>query len=225
MLEKGSRERPTGNLIIYCYVIGENPFQSGSEVIASNVVVSFLKINDNFPVVTFPPISFVNMDELKKILINNEDLYDLARLPDFRMPEDKEMGNQYIQNRMEQYNHFVMKYVELCKNREKTPAPSLKLHGADDYIDVLRKLSTEFRTSTGILKDTTQMKIENLISEFSPKFPQFDLINYQKALFFPGQKGEVLIRLYIQKYEAIQNEKYETASLLKKQINELEYNE
>ncbi len=224
MLEKGSKERPTGNLIIYCHVIGENPFQSGSQIIASNVVVSFLKINDNFPVVTFPPISFENLDELKKILVQNEDLYDLARLPDFRMPEEKEQGNQYIQNRMEQYNHFVMKYVDLCKNRENSPLPLLNVEGPKDYIEALRKLSTEFRSSTGIVKDTTQLKLENFITEFSPAYPQFDLSNYQKALFFPGQKGEVLVRLYIQKYEAIQNEKYETASLLKKQIYELEHN-
>ena len=223
MLEKGSKERPTGNLILYCYVIGENPFQPGSEIIASNVVVSFLKINDNFPVVTFPPVSFQSIDELKKIIYTYDDLYDLVKLPDFRMPENKELGNQYIQERMEQYNHFVMRYVELCKNREKLNSTKEEsISGVTDYLEILTKLSTQFRTSTGLTKDTTQMKLETLIDKFSNQFPQFDLQNYWKALLFPGSKGEKLTHLYIQKFYAIYNEKYETASDLKKEIQELE---
>ncbi|MCB1179253.1 MAG: hypothetical protein KDK36_16855, partial [Leptospiraceae bacterium] len=117
MLEKGSTSNPTGNLLVYCHVIGENPFQHGSEVIASNVVVSFLKINENLPVVTFPPVSYDTMDELQEVIYQNSEIYDIAKLPDFRMPSDKDEGNKYLQERMEQYNQFVMKYVELCKSK------------------------------------------------------------------------------------------------------------
>lgn len=224
MLEKGSKDRPTGNLIIYCHVIGENPFHPGLQVIASNVVVSFLKINENYPVVTFPPISFSTIEDLRKILFHNDDLYDLIKIPEFRMPEDKSLGQVYIQERMDQYNHFVMRYVELCKNRDKQPKPEVIIEGAKEYLEALTNLSTEFRTSTGLTKDTTQMKITGLIEKFSPVYPQFDLENYQRALFFSGQKGETLVQLYIQKFYAIQSEKYEKASDLKKQIIELENN-
>jgi hypothetical protein len=222
MLEKGSKTNPTGNLIVYCYVIGENPFQPGCEIIASNVVVSFLKINDNFPVVTFPPISFPSIDELKKVIIPNESMYDMARLPDFRMPEDREAGNIYIQERMEQYNAFVMKYVELCKNKERNVMPDFNLAGVNDYLDELLKISMQFRSSTGLARDTVQQRIDKLIENFSVRYPQFDLENYKNALFYPGKKGDELASLYLKKFQAINDEKYEAASIIKRKILDLE---
>jgi hypothetical protein len=64
MLEKGNIENPTGNLILYARVVGENPFEPDHEYIASNVVVSFLRINNSLPVVTFPPVSFKTLEEM-----------------------------------------------------------------------------------------------------------------------------------------------------------------
>lgn len=222
MLEKGSKDNPTGNLILYCYVIGENPFQPGCEIIASNVVVSFLKVNDNFPVVTFPPISFNSYEDLKKLLSLHEDIYDIAKLPDFRMPADKESGNQYVQDRIEQYNSFVMKYVEFCKNKEKNTVSEAILNGVNDYLEALKKLSLQFRTSTGMSRDVVQERVDKLINNFANLYPEFDLQNYKNALFFPGEKGEELTNLYLKKYQAINEEKYEAASLLTKRIKDLE---
>ncbi|MCP5501104.1 MAG: hypothetical protein H7A25_14445 [Leptospiraceae bacterium] len=222
-LEKGSEKNPTGNLILYCYVIGENPFQSGCEIIASNVVVSYLKINDNFPVVTFPPVSFPGIEDLKKILIETGDIHDVARLPDFHMPEGKEEGNRYIQERMEQYNSVVMKYVEFCRNQDKKTEPEFQSESFDQYMSSLARLSIQYRNSEGLAREAARMKVDRLVDKFAVRFPQLDLDNYMNAITYPGKKGDELASLYIKKFTAISEENYETAFLLKKQIEKLEY--
>lgn len=224
LLEKGSEKNPTGNLILYSYVIGENPFQPGYAIIASNVVVSFLKVNDNFPVVTFPPVSYHSIDELKKVVAEYGDIHDIIKLPDFIMPEGKENGNRYIQQRMEQYNNIVVKYVELCRNQEKSGIldSELKGDGVTSYLDALAKLSLQYRTSKGLAKEALKLKVDKLIHRFSTVYPQYDLDNYKIAMMYPGKKGDELASLYIQKFNAISTENYETASILKRRIQELE---
>lgn len=222
LLEKGSEKNPTGNLILYSFVKGENPFQPGGKVIASNVVVSYLKINDNFPVVTFPPVSYKNIDDLKQIILESGDIHDVARLPDFEIPPGKDAGNQYIQQRMEQYNGVVMKYVELCKNQKKTTETEVTGDSIGSYIDALAKLSIQYRSSRGLAREAAKLKVERFISKFSNSYPQFDLENYKNAIMYPGQKGDELASLYIQKFNAISHENYETASMLKKKIDSIE---
>ena len=219
-LEKGSDKNPTGNLILYCYVKGENPFHPGYDVIASNVVVSFLKVNDNYPVVTFPPVSFKSINGLKSIVAEYGNIHDIVKLPDFIMPEGKDEGNRYIQERMEQYNSFVMRYVELCRNKEKKT--ELVDDGVEAYLNALAGLSLEYRESKGLAKEAAKMKVDQLIFNFSTKYPQFDLENYKNAVLYPGKRGEELASLYIQKFNAISIENYEVASQIKKQIDKLE---
>ncbi|MEM7184299.1 MAG: UvrB/UvrC motif-containing protein [Spirochaetota bacterium] len=222
LLEKGSESNPTGNLILYCFVNGENPFQPGCKIIASNVVVSYLKINENYPVVTFPPVSYKTLEDLKQIILESGEIHDVARLPDFEMPPGKEPGNRYIQERMEQYNGFVMKYVELCKNQKREAGTDIQGESIPSYIDALTKLSLQYRSAKGLAREAAKMKVEKLITQFSGSYPQFDLDNYKNAIMYPGQKGDELASLYIQKFNAISNENYETASVLKKQIEAIE---
>ena len=222
IFEKGSKSNPAGNLIVYCNVNGENPLQPGGRIIASNVVVSFLKIGDNFPVVTFPPVSLDSMDDLRQIISENGDLYDVIKLPDFDMPENKEKANQYIQDRMENFNNLVMKYVDLCKNKERNPPSMTEGEGIRDYLDALAKLSLQFRKSSGLAREAARMKVDKLVDNFAVRHPQYDLENYKRALSYPGQKGEELAGLYLKKYTAISGEEYEKASVLKQQIQEME---
>lgn len=222
IFEKGSKNNPAGNLIVYCNVNGENPLQPGGRIIASNVVVSFLKIGDNFPVVTFPPVSLDSMDELRQIISENGDLYDVIKLPDFDMPENKEKANQYIQDRMENFNSLVMKYVDLCKNKERNSQAIIEGDGIRDYLDALAKLSLQFRKSSGLAREAARMKVDKLVDNFAVRHPQYDLENYKRALSYPGQKGEELAGLYLKKYTAISGEEYEKASVLKQQIQEME---
>lgn len=224
MLEKGSTSNPTGNLIVYCRVIGENPFQSGCDIIASNVVVSFLKVNESLPVVTFPPVSYPGMEDLQKALAKNIDTYDIAKLPDFIMPEDAERSNRYLQERMEQYNSFVLKYVELCKNKDK----DYKFITPDDLnqtMNILMEASLQYRNSEGLAREMAKLKIERLTHEISLKNPEFDLENYKNVIYtYQGAKGEELASLYVKKFKAIRFEEYEVASQLKRKILDLETN-
>lgn len=225
MLEKGSTSNPTGNLIVYCKVIGENPFHSGCDIIASNVVVSFLKVNDSLPVVTFPPVSYPVMEDLQKAISKNIDMYDIARLPDFIMPEDTERGNRYLQERMEQYNSFVLKYVELCKTKDR----EFKNTTPDDLnqsMNVLMEASLAYRNSKGLAQEMAKLKIEKLTQEISQKNPEFDLDNYKNAVYsYKGPEGDELASLYLKKFKAIRFEEYEVASQLKRKILDLEANQ
>ncbi|MCB1189377.1 MAG: hypothetical protein H7A23_02680 [Leptospiraceae bacterium] len=222
VLERGDIHQPTGNLILYCYVIGDNPFQPDCEIIASNVVVSFLKINDNFPVVTFPPVSFKAVEDLRKIITDNGELYDVVKLPDFEMPYGKETGNRYIQERMEQYNHYVIRYVELCKNKEQNPESEVKGDGVGDYLNAIVNVSVKYKNSRGLAKEAVKYKMDQLLDNFSYTHPQYDLENFRNALYTMGDRGDELALLYVQKFNAISEELYEEASVIHKKIQHLE---
>lgn len=222
LLERGDVYQPTGNLILYCYVIGENPFQPDCEIIASNVVVSFLKINDNFPVVTFPPISFKKIEDLQKVIMNNGDLYDVVRLPDFEMPYGQDAGNQYIQERMDQYNNYVIRYVELCKNKDENPSQELQGKTVNDYLNAIVNVSVKYKNSKGLAKEAVKYKMDELLTNFSYTHPQYDLDNFRNALLNLGDKGDEIALLYVRKFNAISEEHYEEASAIHKKIQYLE---
>jgi len=224
MLKKGSRSYPTDNLIVYCRVIGENPFQSGCDIIASNVVVSFLKVNESLPVVTFPPVSYPALEDLQKALAKNIDMYDIAKLPDFIMPEDTERGNRYLQERMEQYNSFVLRYVELCKNKDKSEMKYIS-DDLNQVMNTLMEASLQYRGSEGLAREMAKIKIDNICREIALKNPEFDMENYKKAIYsFTGPVGDELASLYVKKFKAIRFEEYEEASQLKRKILDLETN-
>lgn len=226
IFEKGSKQNPTGNLILYCNVTGENPVQPGGNVIASNVVVSFLKMGDNYPVVTFPPVSLPGLEDLRNLLEINMDAYDIIRLPDFDMPEGKDAQNRYIQEQMDRFNQVVMKYVEFCKGRERRAKQNRTVDppasGVQGYLEALANLSMELRKSTGLAKEATQLKVDRLVQSFSDQHPQYDVDNFAKALQYPGNQGEELIGLYLKKFNAISVENYEEAFQCKRQIEEIE---
>jgi hypothetical protein len=224
IFEKGSKQNPSGNLILYCNVNGENPVQPGGRIIASNVVVSFLKLGDNFPVVTFPPIALPSLDDLKKLIDINLEAYDIVRLPDFELPDNKEEANRYIQEQMERFNQVVMRYVDFCKAREKKPVDTFdkEIQGVDGYLEALANLSMELRKSSGLAREATQLKVDRIVHKFSSSHPQYDVDNFKKALEFPGNQGDELIGLYLKKFNAISVENYEVASNLKRKITEIE---
>jgi len=111
-LEKGDIKRPTGNLIVYGDVIGENPFQDGAKIIAANVFVSYLNHGDSLPVVSFPPVPIVTKRLLMKII--NQGNYDLFKMDNFESPEDPGLANKYIKGKLREFNDIVSKYVEKC---------------------------------------------------------------------------------------------------------------
>ena len=222
-LEKGNKNYPTGNVILYCNVVGQNPLQPGDRIIATNVVVSFLRTGDNLPVVTFPPVSMPNWDNLKAVLSENPELYDVIRLPDFELPENSEQENQYIQERMDQFNQVVIRYVELCKNRDKRQNPKEEpVDSVKSYLDALTKLSLDVRTSKGLAREATLVRVDKLVNQFTSQFPQMDAENFKKAIQVPGELGDELVGLYIRKFGAISTEDYEIAQKFQNRIREIE---
>lgn len=224
MLEKGNIDNPTGNLILYAKVIGENPFEPEHEYIASNVVVSFLKINNSLPVVTFPPVPFRTLEDLHKAIQVNADAYDIARLPDFILPTEKEKVSKYLQERMDNFNAFIARYVEHCKQKESF---SHKYFESDfnSYFRELLETSVMYKNSSGLTKEIAKSRVDNLVSEISVKFPSLDIENYKNAIFkYSGHLWDELATLYLKKFQAIYQENYEIASQLKKRIQELEAN-
>lgn len=175
---------------------------------------------------TFPPVSLESYEELKKVISENIEKYDVIKIRDFEMPTSKEASNDYIQERMDQFNSVVIKYVEICKNREVggglVDFPEEE-SGVREYLDALANLSLKIRRSTGIAREASLIKMDQLVENFSTKHPEFDLDNFKKALSLPGQTGEELIGLYLQKFNAISKENYEDASTLKKKIHDIEY--
>lgn len=224
MLEKGNIENPTGNLILYARVIGENPFEPDHEYIASNVVVSFLKINNSLPVVTFPPVSFRTLEDLHKAIQVNSDAYDIARLPDFNLPMEKERVGRYLQERMDNFNTFIARYVEYCKQKGMSSQKNLE-NDFHSYFKELLETSLMYKNSSGLTKEIAKSRVDNLVSEISLKFPTLDVENYKNAIFkYSGNVGDELATLYLKKFQAIYQEDYEIASQLKKRIQELEAN-
>lgn len=141
------------------------------------------------------------------------------------MPENKELANQHIQERMEQFNSMVMRYVEFCKAKEKkTQTTSLTEHldQVSEPLETLASLSLEFRNTSGIAREATRLKMERIVDYFHNNHPTLDIDNFKKALSVPGKMGDELVGLYIQKFNAIQIENYETASDLRKRILEIE---
>lgn len=113
--ERGSAENPTGNLLCYCTVEGINPVQPGGDIIVCNVVVSYVSARSNhFPVVIFPPAALPARADLD-ILLALGDNYDLVRMEDFIVPPDVD-EDDYIRDRLESFNRYVMEYVELCRD-------------------------------------------------------------------------------------------------------------
>lgn len=225
MLEKGNIDNPTGNLILYAKVIGENPFEPDHEYIASNVVVSFLKINNSLPVVTFPPVSFRTLEDLHKAIQVNSEAYDIARLPDFVLPSEKEKISKYLQERMDNFNAFIARYVERCKQKEENSSQRIFENDFQGYFKELLETSVMYKNSSGLTKEIAKTRVDNLISEISLKFPTLDVENYKNAIFkYSGNVGDELATLYLKKFQAIYQENYEIASQIKKRIQELEAN-
>ena len=224
--EKGNKKEPTGNLIVYCNVIGQDDVEIEDKIIVVNIVVSMLKLQGGNPVVSFPPVPLKDETELVGIISRHIDKYDIIKLPDFELPNSGKKIRNYFKKRMKELNQIALEYVSFCNNfeekkKEETIAESLNFQ-MNDYISNLANLSLGFRKFKGLTKQVTLMQVENLIEKFSQKYPQFDLDNFQKALSKPGTKGEQLITLYLQKFKAISNKNYEQASYLNKQIINIE---
>ena len=241
MLEfvRGNPESPTGNLIAYCNVHGDNPVEPEARYIACNVVVSFLGAEDrSFPVVIFPPVGVRDRSELKELLTRRK-YYDIIRIEDYRLPPGHD-ENQYVKERLDAFNETVMEYVELCKDnidaRKEDRLLEMELDPGNSLSDEERTLnrleatiqassvntegSTEGSSArTMELPRSTSTELTEILRYIRKTYPRYDVHNLERSLKLSNQR---LNQLYLKKFRAIFHEKYEEAATLQHEIKNLE---
>ncbi|HQI19791.1 MAG TPA: hypothetical protein PLW55_10630 [Leptospiraceae bacterium] len=225
MLEfyRGNSETPSGSLLFYCRVRGPNPFSPDAKLLVCHVVVSYLGVrNNNFPVVVFPPSALTSEEEFFELLDLDEDS-DVVRLEDFEIPEGKPEAD-YMSERLERFNDRVYEYVEiyrkqLDRKRKKHGQQRLPLFPeqplliqAPDMDDAHAIATIEQAITDGLQsKESIQAAVEFL----KHQHPQLDMINLESAV---NQEDLKLSALYLDKFKAILEEKYEDAARIQVQI-------
>lgn len=225
---KGDPQAPTGNLIAFCQVIGKNPLETEGTIIAIHVVVSNISARENsFPVVVFPPVSLRNEGELSRV-IAFQDRCDVVRLDDFQIPsEDQEQD--YMNERLEQFNDLVRDYVDLYQRHHEKRSPALK----EDIKLLTGPAQGKSETSEPTEgEEATLKRLQDLLKtgagpgDFSPviryiekNFPQYDIQNFEKSIH---QDQTEIASLYIKKFFAIHEERYEAAALFQARILQME---
>jgi hypothetical protein len=221
---KGDSQAPTGNLIAFCRVIGKNPFESDGTIIAVHVVVSNISARENsFPVVVFPPVSLKSEKELSRV-IGFQGRVDVIRLENFQIPsEDREQ--EYMNERLEQFNDIVRDYVDLYQRYHERVGPRVA-----EEIKLLTGPTENVVTEEG--EEATLKKLQDLLkvgagpADFSPviryiekNYPQYDISNFEKSIH---QDRTEIASLYIKKFFAIHEERYEAAALFQARIIQME---
>ncbi|MCB1168254.1 MAG: hypothetical protein KDK37_03810 [Leptospiraceae bacterium] len=220
---KGDPKAPTGNMIAFCKVIGKNPFESDGSIIAVHVVVSNISAKENsFPVVVFPPVSLKNEQELSRV-IGFQQKCDVVRLENFQIPSESE-EQEYMNDRLEQFNDLVRDYVDLYQKYYETVSPKLgeeiKLlagpqegKSQDSEEETLKKLQDLLKVGAG------PVDFSPVIRHIKTHFPQYDIHNFEKSIH---QDQTEIASLYIKKFFAIHEERYEAAALFQARIMQME---
>ncbi|MBX7057812.1 MAG: hypothetical protein K1X75_07065 [Leptospirales bacterium] len=223
--ESGNPEKPSGNLLVYCEVRGENPIEPEDGVLACHIAVSFVGAQEsNFPVVIFPPISAADLSELET-LAARDDRLDIVRTEDYIAPAEEERED-YMRRRMEQLNELVLAYVELCRKRFAAGAPPsgrrLRALPSPPSAPEPQTPNSESRlfeemeqALSGSGDSASRDRLDSLLRHAMQRFPQFDTGNLLRDLKAGGLD---LARLYLKKFRAIQAERYEEAASLQSDI-------
>lgn len=242
MLEfvRGDIEKPAGNLIAYCRVIGKNPLQVEGDFLAIHVVVSTLSASQNsFPVVVFPPVAFETEQDLADALSSRPGC-DILRLDDFQIP-DGVAEQQYVNERLEDFNGLVRKYVEMMQKSfdQNPPVMDRSLSAKQLFPDEPSLPAIGYTASSNkpekiiekegpeLLADLDQLvknradliAFEPVLSAVREKHPEFDIEQFPAMI----QNNRFhLLDLYVRKFFAISEERYETAADLQNQIITIE---
>lgn len=226
--EVGNPEEPTGNLVLYTNVLGQNPIEPGARIIAAHIVVSLIASPENIPAVTFPPLAFKEKDDLMAHL-ELIPAYDLYRMPDFQLPQEPDAAGDYINKRLDKVNDYVKEYVDICstfmaeagsKPRVRPPAPD-NIPEALDYMEKLsRKVLNTFKY--GQSDNELLKKFEEYISEFENSHPEYPIYRLNRLVTNPTREAEKLLHLNFEQYRAILFENYEKAEQIHRDIQAME---
>ena len=245
---KREPSRPSGNLIAFAYVGSYNPISEGSQIIACNVVVSRASGIDNyFPVIAFPPFAIENEDELLRLLELNPDS-DITQLVDFSPPDDEKKLRMYLRKRIKDFDAVVGAYVKMCRDyfetsleelRKKKQSLSLPWKNnatknnviESEEVSCIDQLEQYIKAYESV-SNKEHVYFHKIIKMMEDKYPRYDVSNFAHAIGLGINKKETpkknnkkslkLATLYLSKFRAIHEEKYEEAAKIQNSIRLLE---
>ena len=222
----GDKSNPTGNLIIYCEVVGQNPVKADCKIISSNIFVSFLNIGENLPAITFPPVAYETFAGFKTHLKVIEK-YDLIKIPLFQFPDHADKAQKYINQRLQEVNEIVKDYVYICAKFAKSFFKNLTEEPDEDStdlekLDYLEKMTLNYLAdSSSSLNDEKYIDFGSLFNSFIGNKPQYPLHSLMNFVQLADSRVPKLVSLLFRQSKAIYHENYEEAKTLQPAIEEL----
>ena len=221
---KGNKNQPSGNLLIFCHVIGQNPIAQDARIIAANIFVSFLTKDDNLPAITFPPVAFKDEVEFNAFASRHPE-YDVVQIDTFQFPPDPEKAQEYVNERLQKVNDLVKEYVEFCGAfllNQPVEAEPEELTDVLEKIRYIEQVAEEAIDEPEKLQEKnryeTFLKFFDLFVKVHPQYPIHNRVNYMHR---KDDESRKLVSLFIQQSKAIYFEDYEEAKNLQNEIADL----
>jgi len=223
---RGDQHAPTGVLVAFAEVRGQNPLDPDGKFIAVHVSVSALSAHiSHYPVVVFPPSSFRSRHDLDQVVefIGNVDLIELEPFDDSTGASEDE----YLQSRMDDFNRIVQEYVDLFQKRYSVMAKEagIDLTSYSSITEILgdgEDMPLDLRSSLNELENLLEKKAtidqyRSVIGYIRSHHPELDVWNFEQLV--RSSKLEVAA-LYVKKFKAIAEERYEAAAFYQNRILE-----
>ncbi len=224
---RGNQNAPCGVLVAFADVRGKNPIDPEGKILAVHISVSALSAHmSHYPVVVFPPTSFRDRSHLDRVLDFMGDV-DVIELEPFQLPENSE-EEDYFQVRMDELNHIVQDYVDLFQKRYLSMAQEQGIEflnldlEADPAVEDEHPL--DLRSSLNQLETLLQKKADidqyrSVIRYIRSHHPELDVWNFEQLI---RNSRHEIAELYIKKFRAIAEERYEAAAFYQNRILDAE---
>jgi vacuolar-type H+-ATPase subunit I/STV1 len=224
---RGNQNAPSGILVAFAEVCGKNPIDPEGTILAVHICVSALSAHmSHYPVVVFPPTSFRDRSQLEQVLDFMGDV-DVIQLDPFQLPDESE-EEDYFQHRMDELNRIVQEYVDLFQKRYTSMAAEqgIEFVSFDPDVDLSEEEDRplDLRSSLNELEKLLQRKAD--IDQYTPVIryirshhPELDVWNFEQLV--RNSKHEIA-ELYVKKFLAIAEERYEAAAFYQNRILDAE---
>ena len=224
---RGNQNAPSGVLVAFAEVRGRNPIDPEGKILAVHISVSALSAHmSHYPVVVFPPTSFRDRTHLDRVL-DFMDNVDVIELDPFQLPDDTE-EEDYFQVRMDELNRIVQDHVDLFQKRYIAMAQEqgIEFLNFDLDMDLPEEddRPLDLRSSLNQLENLLQKKADidqykSVIRYIRSHHPELDVWNFEQHV--RSSKHEIA-ELYIKKFRAIAEERYEAAAFYQNRILDAE---
>lgn len=220
---RGNPSSPAGTLIAFAEVDGHNPISADARYLAVHIVVSSLAaLRSHYPVVVFPPAAYRDRNQLDR-MIDFSGRCDVLQLPVFCVPAGMS-DEEYIQKRMDDLNQIVEDYVDLVQKSFAVLAQEqgwqivpleLDFDDLDEDLDLGSSLS---RLERLIERKAAYESYSPVIHYIKSHHPELDVWNFEQLV--RNARLDVAA-LYVQKFRAIAEERYEAAAFFQTRIEDM----